>query len=264
MEFSHHSHITFMTLFLIVGKSDFESIIAGHKIHHTVKDCDYFKARLVNKNYNFIKFTNGIGKDRPSIFVKYNGYKKEDKKYYVSFKFIEEKKKTNLLELPTDALDIIGKYVKHYNRIESLNKIDIIKSMEFYWGKKTNHKQKLVGLQGATREDLIKSIDKLKIPLDEIHEMDCETYTRTFKGVSWSIVIDVKQDLIVIQNNTEDRVIHFNEDDYVSQNPDIIIKKILKRKITLIVRDDDNFFNPYQTTVDAKKFLTIFVNSSKS
>ena len=352
-----------MTLFLVVGKDNYDSIVKGDKQTHTVKDSDYWKARLVDKKYNFIKITNGIGKDRPFILVKYNGYKKEEC-YVINYELIKDKKTeqdtkneittlkltlekkpyevmitgektqefrkcstwiesrlydkkgnprtydyiqftngygkerpsftakycgfskektinkkysngfsvvfdecyvinyelikdTNLLDLPIDVLNIIGNYVKEDNRnkqhlhLEPLSNVDIIKSLEFYWGKKTNHTQTLSNLTKASRRQLIEAIDKLKIPLEEIKKMDVETYTGRYNGDMWSIVIDESQKLIVI-SDVKHNVTHLTEGDKIGE---FVIDKILKRKVR-----NSNIKLGWSWDMNARDFLVLFLD----
>ena len=64
-----------MTLHLTLKKSWFDLMISGKKKVEYRRPSMWIKKRLHNKKYDFIKFVNGYGNDKPYFVCKYKGYK---------------------------------------------------------------------------------------------------------------------------------------------------------------------------------------------
>ncbi len=78
-----------MTLKLTLKKEPFEVMVTGEKEVEYRSPSKWIESRLYNKtggkrDYDFIEFTNGYGKDKPFFRAKYNGFyisNKINKKY---------------------------------------------------------------------------------------------------------------------------------------------------------------------------------------
>ena len=61
------------TLKLSINKKAFEVMVTGEKIEEFRDESKWILSRL-NKNYDYIQFTNGYGNERPVFIAKYLGY----------------------------------------------------------------------------------------------------------------------------------------------------------------------------------------------
>lgn len=66
------------TLYLSLKKIPFNEMISGNKTEEFRKPSKWIKSRLFNKdgsekNYDFIKFTNGYGNDKPYFIAQFDG-----------------------------------------------------------------------------------------------------------------------------------------------------------------------------------------------
>ena len=61
-------------LFLTLKKPQFEATISGEKIFEYRRPSDWIKSRLINKNYDLVKFVNGYGLDKPYFICEFLGW----------------------------------------------------------------------------------------------------------------------------------------------------------------------------------------------
>tara|TARA_Y100001978_G_C23450959_1_gene317673 strand:- start:238 stop:540 length:303 start_codon:yes stop_codon:yes gene_type:complete len=90
-----------MTLHLTLKKVWFNLMISGKKKIEYRKSSLWIQKRLLNKKYDYIKFVNGYGNDKPYFICKYKGYQisKENKKIEIDGNPIEIKKGDYLIHL---------------------------------------------------------------------------------------------------------------------------------------------------------------------
>ena len=81
-----------MTLHLTLKKVWFDLMISGKKKIEYRKSTDWIKQRIHNKDYDFIKFVNGYGNDKPYFICKYEGC-------HIS-------KESNIIEIDGNPIDI--------------------------------------------------------------------------------------------------------------------------------------------------------------
>lgn len=62
------------TLFVTIKRTYFDQIASGEKKEEYRLQTDYWKTRLVNKNYDAIIFQAGYSKTAPRMTVEYLGY----------------------------------------------------------------------------------------------------------------------------------------------------------------------------------------------
>ena len=72
-------------LFLTLKKKQFEVTLSGEKNIEYRHFSDWIKSRLINKDYDFIKFVNGYGNDKPYMIIEYKGYTEIKKHQTFSF-----------------------------------------------------------------------------------------------------------------------------------------------------------------------------------
>ena len=60
-------------------------MLNGVKKQEFRKPSDWIKVRLENKSYNFVKFVNGYGKDKPFFTCEYKGFKVSEEQKIVKF-----------------------------------------------------------------------------------------------------------------------------------------------------------------------------------
>jgi len=58
-------------LHLTLKKPQFQVTSSGEKRYEFRRPSDWIKARLVNKSYDFVKFTNGYGSDKPFFICEF-------------------------------------------------------------------------------------------------------------------------------------------------------------------------------------------------
>ena len=62
-------------LYLIVVKEVWDRIVSGDKLIEYRERTKYWKTRIENRNYDFVRITNGYGNDtRPYRLYEYKGY----------------------------------------------------------------------------------------------------------------------------------------------------------------------------------------------
>lgn len=61
-------------LFLTLKKLPFGAKLSGEKTIEYRVQSDWIKSRLIGKDYDFIKFVNGYGTDKPFMIIEYKGY----------------------------------------------------------------------------------------------------------------------------------------------------------------------------------------------
>ncbi|MDC1114076.1 hypothetical protein OAS65_01695 [Methylophilaceae bacterium] len=66
-------------LFLVLKKLPFEATLSGDKKIEYRRKSDWIKSRLIDKNYNYVKFTHGYGNDKPFIILEYKGWSLAEK-----------------------------------------------------------------------------------------------------------------------------------------------------------------------------------------
>lgn len=62
------------TLFLTLKKLQFEVTSSGEKNIEYRKAGKWILSRLINKDYEYVKFTNGYGKDKPYFICEFKGW----------------------------------------------------------------------------------------------------------------------------------------------------------------------------------------------
>ncbi len=73
------------TLILTVHKKWFELICSGEKKEEYRKYSKWIESRLVGKKYDYVRFINGYGLDKPSVLVEYKGYHLAERNYTVTY-----------------------------------------------------------------------------------------------------------------------------------------------------------------------------------
>ena len=101
------------TLHLTLKKEPFEIMKIGEKKSEYRENSKWIRSRLFNKDgtkrkYDYVKFTNGYGKERPSFIVK-----------FINFEKIYELKKTY-------SNDLVLNYQKNLNGYFKINLGDIV------------------------------------------------------------------------------------------------------------------------------------------
>jgi len=61
----------------------FDQIAEGTKTLEYRDRTEYWKKRIENREYDYIKFRNGYAKDAPTMLVEYKGYECLDKEYEI-------------------------------------------------------------------------------------------------------------------------------------------------------------------------------------
>lgn len=87
-------------LHLTLKKQWFDLVASGEKKYEFRKPSKWIASRLVGKEYDAIKFTNGYGKNKPSVQVEYKGY-------YINMLFMLKETYLN----GNDVIVDIGDYV---------------------------------------------------------------------------------------------------------------------------------------------------------
>ena len=64
---------------LTLKKKWFDLMIVGKKNKEFRKPSKWIDSRLIGKSYNFVKFTNGYGNDKPFFYVEYKSFEKSKK-----------------------------------------------------------------------------------------------------------------------------------------------------------------------------------------
>lgn len=59
---------------LTLSKVPFDLMVNNNKKFEYRKPSKWIKSRLVNKEYDFVKFVNGYGNDKPYFIAEYKGY----------------------------------------------------------------------------------------------------------------------------------------------------------------------------------------------
>lgn len=101
------------TLYLTLSKKAFDVMVTGEKSIEYRKFSNWIISRLLKKKYDFVKFTNGYGADRPYFIARYSGWEVEHCQNW--------KKYSNGLEVdcPPGTVKIyIGNIVEKGNLIE--------------------------------------------------------------------------------------------------------------------------------------------------
>ena len=62
------------TLHLTLSKLPFDVMVTGEKTEEFRKNSQWIRSRLIGKDYDFVKFTNGYGKDKPYFICQYKDY----------------------------------------------------------------------------------------------------------------------------------------------------------------------------------------------
>ena len=73
------------TLHLTLRKAPFAVMVNGEKIFEYRIQTMWLAKRIVNKQYDIIRFKNGYSKDAPQFDVEYMGYHVADNDYSVKF-----------------------------------------------------------------------------------------------------------------------------------------------------------------------------------
>lgn len=67
-------------LYLTLSAQAFEVMVTGEKTTEYRKPCKWIFSRLKGKIYDYIKFSNGYGRDRPYFIADYRGWENEKAK----------------------------------------------------------------------------------------------------------------------------------------------------------------------------------------
>ena len=62
------------TLFLVLKELPFRATLSGEKKIEYRRQSEWIKSRLVDKNYDYVKFTHGYGNDKPYLILDYKGW----------------------------------------------------------------------------------------------------------------------------------------------------------------------------------------------
>ena len=62
------------TLKLSINKKAFDVMVSGEKTEEFRDVSKWILSRLIDKDYEFIKFTNGYGKDKPYFICEFKGW----------------------------------------------------------------------------------------------------------------------------------------------------------------------------------------------
>ena len=72
-------------LYLTLKKPQFEVTLSGEKKIEYRRNSKWISSRLINKNYQKVKFVNGYGADKPYFIAKYNGFDQIKKNERLTF-----------------------------------------------------------------------------------------------------------------------------------------------------------------------------------
>ncbi|MBC7766554.1 hypothetical protein H7Y21_00985 [Arenimonas sp.] len=70
-------------LYLTLKKPQFQVTVSGEKKSEFRRPSKWILSRVLNKQYDFVKFTNGYGSDKPSFRCEFKGWKYAEPKRYV-------------------------------------------------------------------------------------------------------------------------------------------------------------------------------------
>ncbi len=101
------------TLHLTIKKQWFDLVCSGEKTEEYRKESRWIEARLIGKEYDYIRFANGYGKDVPYVIVEFEGYHKNTLIKY-------EKTYSNGKKVVVDIGDYViylGKIIDSGNRV---------------------------------------------------------------------------------------------------------------------------------------------------
>ena len=67
-------------LFLVLKELPFGATLSGEKRIEYRRQSEWIKSRLVDKSYDYVKFTHGYGNDKPYLILEYEGWALAKKK----------------------------------------------------------------------------------------------------------------------------------------------------------------------------------------
>ncbi len=86
-------------LYLTVSKLPFDVMVTGEKKQEFRKPSQWILSRLYNKEYDYVKITNGYSKDSPFFIARYLGWEYNSKEFAVVY--------TNGLRVDVEPFDYI-------------------------------------------------------------------------------------------------------------------------------------------------------------
>lgn len=98
------------TLLLTLSKKPFEVMVTGEKDIEYRKPSKWILSRLKGKDYDYVKFVNGYGNDKPYFVAEYKGWSQNAIVRYQSY--------SNGLEVHTESGDVfiyLGKVIETGN-----------------------------------------------------------------------------------------------------------------------------------------------------
>ena len=81
----HKQSYKYKLLKLAIKKDPFAVMITGEKPIEVRQPSEWIKPRLINRDYDGVKFTNGYGTDKPWFIAEYQGYYISDRKWYIRY-----------------------------------------------------------------------------------------------------------------------------------------------------------------------------------
>ena len=98
-------------LHLTLKREWFNLMINGTKKIEFRKPSDWIKQRLIGKNYDYIRFVNGYGSDKPYFISEYKGYEVSKKTHQIDFSSGQMVKVTK-----GDYMIHLGKIIQKYSK----------------------------------------------------------------------------------------------------------------------------------------------------
>lgn len=98
------------TLLLTLSKKPFQVMVTGEKTIEYRKPSKWILSRLKGKDYDYVKFVNGYGNDKPYFVAEYKGWTQNTLPYNLSY--------SNGLNVVTESGDLfiyLGKVIEKGN-----------------------------------------------------------------------------------------------------------------------------------------------------
>lgn len=96
-------------LYLTLKKPQFQVTVTGEKNSEFRRPSQWILSRVLNKSYDFIKFTNGYGSDKPNFIRECNGWKYAEPNTHTYSNGLVIKVDSNYIEI------VLGKIIKIEN-----------------------------------------------------------------------------------------------------------------------------------------------------
>lgn len=98
------------TLYLTLKKLQFQVTVSGEKTSEFRRPSKWILSRLINKDYDIIKFTNGYGSDKPNFTCEFKGWKYAEKKKHIYSNGLVVNAGSDYIEMPLGSILSIENY----------------------------------------------------------------------------------------------------------------------------------------------------------